>query len=72
MVNEGQACRNARVRNCGSYYLYQMERPASWQYGFCVAQDQCKDARDLDDRFVLDMLNSGLIKKYFYQLSSRL
>jgi len=51
--NEGQSCKFARVRNCGSYYVYQMEKPTSWYYGFCVAQDQCEEARELSDRWRL-------------------
>jgi len=78
MTNEGQSCKWARVRNCGSYYLYQMEKPPSWQYGFCVAQDNCKDSRELADRWrlVVNPYISGqskaadqTVKKGWYRLA---
>ena len=53
MTNEGVGCKFARVRNCGAYYVYQMQKPTNWYYGFCVAQDQCTDARELGDRWRL-------------------
>ncbi|XP_063691658.1 uncharacterized protein LOC134823987 [Bolinopsis microptera] len=78
MTNEGQACKFARVRNCGSYYVYQMQKPANYNYGFCVAQDQCKDARELDDRWRLIInptirsqsnSNDNTVKKGWYRLT---
>jgi len=52
-TNENQACKQIRVRNCGSYYVYQITKTASSNYGYCVAQDQCTDAIELDDRWRL-------------------
>lgn len=53
MTNEGQNCKPIRVRNCGSYYVYQLINTGSTNYGYCVAQDQCKDAQIIDDRWRL-------------------
>ena len=55
-----------------------MEKPPSWQYGFCVAQDNCKDSRELADRrrLVVNPYISGqskaadqTVKKGWYRLA---
>ena len=52
-TNEGQNCKNIRVKNCGKFFVYELVATGHQYYGYCVAQEQCQKALELNQRWRL-------------------